>query len=170
LIYHSLYNPCRFLKNSHVLLSFVPHLLSDQKLVEGYLLGAARRSNIFSHIFIWHIQVKINLDCIFIFIITHSCVSSNEDMDIWFCVYILRWISSLTCLFFCELEIIGWMWGSRQQKGCMGSKGTTHLTKFSISSFPCTFGFPRVLFHYRKNCWFCSNTALFWKFLLTVAL
>ncbi|KAL6909487.1 hypothetical protein ACP4OV_001768 [Aristida adscensionis] len=40
---------------------FMPQLVQslrydDQKLVEGYLLGAARRSNIFSHILIWHLQ------------------------------------------------------------------------------------------------------------------
>ena len=33
-------------------------LWTHQKLVEGYLLGATRRSNIFAHILIWHLQVK----------------------------------------------------------------------------------------------------------------
>uniref|UniRef100_A0A0D3FN50 1-phosphatidylinositol 4-kinase n=1 Tax=Oryza barthii TaxID=65489 RepID=A0A0D3FN50_9ORYZ len=40
---------------------FMPQLVQslrydDDKLVEGYLLGAARRSNIFAHILIWHLQ------------------------------------------------------------------------------------------------------------------
>jgi phosphatidylinositol 4-kinase len=40
---------------------FMPQLVQslrydDGKLVEGYLLGAARRSNIFAHILIWHLQ------------------------------------------------------------------------------------------------------------------
>ncbi|XP_008775172.2 phosphatidylinositol 4-kinase alpha 1 isoform X2 [Phoenix dactylifera] len=40
---------------------FMPQLVQalrydEGKLVEGYLLGAARRSNIFAHILIWHLQ------------------------------------------------------------------------------------------------------------------
>ncbi|KAJ4791345.1 Phosphatidylinositol 4-kinase [Rhynchospora pubera] len=40
---------------------FMPQLVQalrydDDKLVEGYLLGAAHRSNIFAHILIWHLQ------------------------------------------------------------------------------------------------------------------
>ncbi|KAK8941284.1 Phosphatidylinositol 4-kinase alpha [Platanthera zijinensis] len=40
---------------------FMPQLIQalrydDGRLVEGYLLGAARRSNLFAHILIWHLQ------------------------------------------------------------------------------------------------------------------
>ncbi|VAI01599.1 unnamed protein product [Triticum turgidum subsp. durum] len=43
---------------------FMPQLVQslrydDGKLVEGYLLGAARRSNIFAHILIWHLQGNV---------------------------------------------------------------------------------------------------------------
>uniref|UniRef100_A0A453H7A6 1-phosphatidylinositol 4-kinase n=2 Tax=Aegilops tauschii subsp. strangulata TaxID=200361 RepID=A0A453H7A6_AEGTS len=46
---------------------FMPQLVQslrydDGKLVEGYLLGAARRSNIFAHILIWHLQGECEED------------------------------------------------------------------------------------------------------------
>ena len=31
-----------------------------QRLVEGYLLRAAQRSDIFAHILIWHLQVRVD--------------------------------------------------------------------------------------------------------------
>lgn len=37
---------------------FYAEQLNLQRLVEGYLLRAAQRSDIFAHILIWHLQVR----------------------------------------------------------------------------------------------------------------